>query len=575
MKRKTTLSNKTKLATSLKRRLVVGAAGMLAVVAVAGIVMFNLNSTDSRANLYDDGQVVENLNLTSMCSENPDLMRRWRINNPNDFDVAVEWDVYPNFQTGLIIAHPGHTFFYSNTLPGPNTVRIRWQDENLVWNQKVKASGGATCEPAGCYASEVISYNKKKRNDGQDILEERAIPGKALGAPQNDQSMNFVSLGFGGDITLKFAAPIANGEGDDLKVTESTFGSSSGNCERYPEKIQMFASQDGCNFVYLGEGCQDATFDLGVLSWAQYVKIKDISPVDATYNNQVADGYDVDAVECLNGPAQSTGDDGLIAGSAQEVVQYNRGTRKNGTEIHSSRRDPEKALGIPQDNDIGVNFVSLGFASANAPNGGSLTLKFDYAVFDGPDADIQIVETSFGATGCEAYGERVYVEGSLNGNDWVELGELCLDGTIDFAASGVYAIQYIKLSERSPMSEFPNSADGYDVDGIIALHNGCSEETRIQAYDNNSVPDEIAEIQVSPNPFKERMNLIYESGSIDEKIDIKLFNYVGQMVSSEKVTVPKRTKYSHAIAGSDLPKGVYIVTVESNGQKQSIKVIKN
>jgi hypothetical protein len=125
------------------------------------------------------------------------------------------------------------------------------------------------------------------------------------------------------------------------------------------------------------------------------------------------------------------------------------------------------------------------------------------------------------------------------------------------------------------MSEFPNSADGYDLDGVIDLHAGCPEQTRITAFDNNSVPDEIAEIQVSPNPFKDRMNLVYESGSVDEKIQISVFNYVGQRVSTESVTVPKRSKHSHEIAGSALPKGVYIVTVESGGQKQSLKVIKN
>lgn len=74
---------------------------MLVFVAIGGIVLFNLNSKDSRANLYEDGEIVSDLDLTSMCSENPDLMRRWRVNNPNDFDVAVEWDVYPYFQTGL------------------------------------------------------------------------------------------------------------------------------------------------------------------------------------------------------------------------------------------------------------------------------------------------------------------------------------------------------------------------------------------------------------------------------------------------------------------------------------------
>ena len=568
MKRKPTLNTRTKLSTSLRRRLVMGAAGILAIVAVAGIVIFNFNSKDSRANLYEDGEVVLDLNLTSMCSENPQLMRRWRINNPNDFDVAVEWDVYPYFQTGLIVAHPGHTFFYSNTIPGPNTVRIRWQDENMVWQQNTKASSGETCAPAGCFASEVVSYNPKKRNDGLEVLEARRDPSKALGAPENDESLNFVSLGFGGNLTLKFSTAIANGEGADIRVTESTFGASSGNCARYPEKVRAYASQDGCNFVYLGDGCQDCTFDLGPLSWARFIRLEDVSPVDAAYNNQVADGYDVDAVECLNGSAATTGDDGLVAGSAQEVIEYVQGTRKNGTPIHSSRRDPEMALGVPQNDDIGVNFVSLGF-------NGSLILKFDYAVFDGEGADIQVVETSFGAPSCESYGERAHFEGSINGEDWVELGELCLDGTLDLAQAGVYAIQYLKIKERSPMSDFPNSADGYDVDGVIYLHAGCSDQTRITAFDNNIVPDEIAEIQVSPNPFKDRMNLVYESGSVDEKIQIKVFNYVGQMVSSEAVSVPRNTKHSHEIAGSALPKGVYIVTVESAGQKQSLKVIKN
>lgn len=567
MKRKPTLSIKTSLSTSLRRRLLFGASGMLVFAVIAGIAIFNLNSKQSKANLYDDGQTVIDLNLTSMCSENPDLMRRWRVTNPNDFDVAVEWDVYPYFQTGLLIAHPGQTFFYSNTIPGPNTVRIRWQNESSEWQQKTKASSGEACTSNGCYASEVISYIPTKRNDGSDIVEERRNPAKALGAPENDQSMNFVALGFGGEITLKFASAIANGNGDDIKITESTFGAAN-NCTRYPEKVQVFASQDGCNFTYLGEGCQDAQFDLGVMTWAQYIKIKDISPVTASYNGDIADGYDVDGVECLNGAAVTMGDDGLAAGSAQEVIQYVKGTRKNGTEIHPSRINPEQALGVPQNNDIGVNFVSLGF-------NGSLTLKFDFVVFNKAGADLQIVETSFGAPNCEAYHEQAYFEGSLNGSDWFELGELCLDGSLDLEAVGAYALQYIKVTDRSPMTMFPNSADAYDLDGILVLNSNCNGETRIQAQDNNSVPDEIAEIQVSPNPFKDQIRLTYESGSVDEKIQIKMFNYVGQMVSTENVSVSKRSKYTHDLGGDKLPKGVYIVTVESSGQKQSLKVIKN
>jgi ribosomal protein L2 len=104
---------------------------------------------------------------------------------------------------------------------------------------------------------------------------------------------------------------------------------------------------------------------------------------------------------------------------------------------------------------------------------------------------------------------------------------------------------------------------------------GCESESRIQGFDNNSIPDEIAEIQISPNPFREQFNLSYESGSVDEKVQIRVYNYVGQMVLQEQINVPKNTKYSHPMSVSSLPRGVYVVNVESGGQKQSLKVIKN
>ena len=610
MKRKTTLRTHTQLKTSLRQKLVRGVAGMMLAVAAGGIVYFNFfNSTESRANLYEDGQEVQDLNLTSMCSENPSLMRRWRVNNPNEFDVAIEWDVYPYFQTGLLIAHSGENFFYSNTIPGPNTVRIRWQDQNMSWKQKTKASSGEACSPQGCYAAEVVSYLPAKRNDGSSIPAERQVTSRALGAPEGDDALNFVALGFGGEIVLRFASPVANGEGNDIAITETTYGNQ--NCSRYPERVQAYGSQDGCHFVYLGEGCQDAQFDLGAMSWVKYIKLKDISPVTHSFNNDVADGYDIDGVACLHGSVSVEANDGLVAGSAQEVVQYNRGTRKNGTEIHPSRIDPEKALGIPQNDDLGVNFVSLGF-------NGSLTLKFDYVVFNNEGADLQVVETSFGAPNCETYPEAAYFEGSLNGINWFPMGEICLDGSLDIG-DGVYAIQYIKVTDRSPMSTFPNSADGYDLDGIIVLNESCPDlsslpgnggnddnddesdddndddnesddddnddsdddddddgnSDRIAFYDNNSVPDEIAEIAVSPNPFRESFKLSYETGSINEKIDIRIYNYVGQVVHQESVNIPKSTRYAHEVNGSKLPRGIYIVSVESAGQKQSLKIIKN
>jgi hypothetical protein len=166
------------------------------------------------------------------------------------------------------------------------------------------------------------------------------------------------------------------------------------------------------------------------------------------------------------------------------------------------------------------------------------------------------------------------------------MGEICLDGSLDIG-DGVYAIQYIKVTDRSPMASFPNSADAYDLDGILVLNENCPSSNapigggnsggsqRITAFDNNNVPDEIAEIEISPNPFRESFKLGYETGSVNESVTIRLFNYVGQMVHQESLSVPKNTKYSHEINGAKLPRGVYIVSVESAGQKQSMKIIKN
>jgi len=566
MKKRTTLKNKLSVKTSLRQRLLVGSAGMLLAVVVGSMIYLNFfASGETKANLVEDGETVQPLILTSICSENPNISRRWRVVNPNEFDVPIEWDLYPYFQTGLIIAHTGENFFYSNTIPGPNSVRIRWQDENSAWQQSVKASSGATCGNGGCYVSEVVSYDPKKRNDGSFVVAERRDPSKALGAPENDDALNFVSLGFGGEIVLKFSQPIANGTGDDIRVTESTFGNL--GCNRYPEKIQAYASQDGCHFIYLGEQCQDATFDLGAFSWAQYIKLKDVSPVEHPFNNSIADGYDVDGVACLNGTASTTSDDGLVAGSAQEVVQYVQGTRKNGTAIHSSRTNPEAALGVPQNNDLGINFLSLGFT-------GSAVFKFDFVIFNRPGNDLQVVETSFGQQSCDSYRETAYFEGSLDGINWKPMGEVCLDGELDLGDE-LYAMQYLRATDRSPASEFPNSADGYDIDGFVVYSYGCVNETRVRPYDNNSIPDEIAEAQIQPNPFKDQFQLLYETGSKAEKVTVRMFNYVGQMVYMETINIPKNTKHTQNMSGEKLPKGVYVVTLESAGQKQSIKVIKN
>jgi hypothetical protein len=91
--------------------------------------------------------VVEKLNLTSMCSDDPDTELRWRIRNPNDFAVEVDWQVYGSTQSATVMAAPGDSFFFTQTESGANTTIIRWKNEEGQTKQKIKASGKAPCQP--------------------------------------------------------------------------------------------------------------------------------------------------------------------------------------------------------------------------------------------------------------------------------------------------------------------------------------------------------------------------------------------------------------------------------------------
>lgn len=91
--------------------------------------------------------VVEDLNLTSMCSDDPNEELRWRIRNPNDFNVATVWQVNGTIQTDTVTAPPGDSFFFTQTEAGANTTTIRWENENGQTRQSTKASGKAPCQP--------------------------------------------------------------------------------------------------------------------------------------------------------------------------------------------------------------------------------------------------------------------------------------------------------------------------------------------------------------------------------------------------------------------------------------------
>lgn len=163
---------------------------------------------------------------------------------------------------------------------------------------------------AQTFAWEVCEFNQGTNNLGGPVAIERSNPNKALGQPQNidieSSSINFVSLGFGGDIKLKLQNSIPVTPSTTMLIYETTFGYT--NCGVYGETAQIYVSKNDTDYIYLGQTClnDNTVFDVyqSGLDSVLYVKISDISePTRFSNFSFVSDGYDLDGIEFFeNGP---------------------------------------------------------------------------------------------------------------------------------------------------------------------------------------------------------------------------------------------------------------------------------
>ncbi len=152
-----------------------------------------------------------------------------------------------------------------------------------------------------CNGASVVTFEQGRRRDGRRVSRIRSNPKRALGTAKERRYFNFVSLGFGGSITVELNNEITdNPDANEFAVLESTGFFDNIPCRFYPETAEVFASQDGENFVSLGTTCQDGEFDLatGNLDTAKYIRVVDISNKYA-FPWFFADGYDLDAIVCL------------------------------------------------------------------------------------------------------------------------------------------------------------------------------------------------------------------------------------------------------------------------------------
>ncbi|MGY0393151.1 T9SS type A sorting domain-containing protein [Bizionia sp. KMM 8389] len=420
-----------------------------------------------------------------------------------------------------------------------------------------------------CYAAAVISYTPALMSNGEAMTNPLRInPAKALGEPENDESENFVSLGYGGEIVIGFDGVVMNEAGDDLTIFETTFGDYT--FAEYPESADVFVSQNGVDFYFIGSAytSQPAMLDIdnaltpNPLAYITQVKLVDTTPE----GSRSGDGYDLDAVVAINGCSEAP-QVNYATCSASELLEYNEGTTISGGGIDGVRTEnPENVLGYPEYlNEYGV-FTTLGY-------GGSVVLAFDGAVYNRPGADLLFVETSFNQTdGCGNYPEFADVYVSFDNYSWHMAGTVCKENnTVDISDAGNFEyINYVKVVNNDELSV---THDAYDLDGVIIVGTCNSLSGANPVLTATDAVEEGMNVSIYPNPVTTGATINFVA-SENGNANIELFNHFGRNVFTifNQEVVAGR-EYQADFSAYNLARGIYICKITNNNITKTKKII--
>ncbi|WP_165824134.1 T9SS type A sorting domain-containing protein [Pseudochryseolinea flava] len=218
--------------------------------------------------------------------------------------------------SGLPVAYaiaPGSEAFVSIegnvvTLLQPGTATIiALQPGNTFYHPAVPDSVSFAISSPYCFAFTVSNFIQGRTKQGKVVEAIRSNAQLALGAPQDNDTYNFVSLGFGGSITLELSDPLYdnNGYDPDFILVETSFGRADekcfagGNTFNYPETVVIEVS-DGTTWKSLPDSyCRTSFVDISSVitesfQHVKFIRIKDFS--NKEYFESNADGFDVDGL---------------------------------------------------------------------------------------------------------------------------------------------------------------------------------------------------------------------------------------------------------------------------------------
>ena len=280
-----------------------------------------------------------------------------------------------------------------------------------------------------------------------------------------------------------------------------------------------------------------------------------VQTYDAVLNNEsftlsngdmAAGCADADQLDCNANPGQCY---------AVTAVYVEGTTTPGDGDISSLRSDPNNAIGEPEGTDQLV-FTSLG-------QGGSLTFEFGGTVPNGPDADITVVETTFNNPGCEEYPEYADVSVSVDGGVFYHIGIVCkgvnsvdISNAVDGNNNSIDldCVNFVRVANNDELTT--QNGDGFDVDGVIAIHN-CPQPP---VTDDAQIVEETAQNTLSsfPNPTSGPSQAVFVT-STTNRATLEVYDINGRSVATLFNQVANAgQEYRVEFDGTGFPNGIYV-----------------
>ena len=270
-----------------------------------------------------------------------------------------------------------------------------------------------------------------------------------------------------------------------------------------------------------------------------------------TFNGDLASGCADNRMEL--DPCDEGGDCNAVS------AVYVQGTLSGGGAIDPARANPDNSLGAPEGTDELV-FTSLGF-------GGSLTFEFDGSVPNEDGDDITVVETTFGSTECEEFPEFADVSVSVDGEDFFYIGTVCkFDNSVDISDAEVEleCVNFVRVANNDGLTTA--NGDGFDVDGIIAIHN-CDSDDEGDGEEAAMIADENTNMLSSfPNPTNGLSQAIFVTGQT-QRATLEVYDMNGRLVEGLFSGIAEEgVEYRLDFDGLRLPNGVYMYRLTTDSE---------